>query len=223
LPLETNVLFASELLSTCLASLIVYGMLKSYRVNRSKHLLGFPIGFSFLAISYVLLGVSYVFSSPNLSSLLLPASWAHILLQSFGFAFLAGTYLFAESSGVSGTLGRVWLFSILVVLAGTTLLVLVIPPYLSLPSYDVADEIFRALNIVLLVYIVAAVSQTLRTAPLEYSRMVLGGFIFIAIGQYSQLLWALDSGFWAFALAHVLRLLGLVALALVMLRRYEET
>jgi len=38
------------------------------------------------------------------------------------------------------------------------------------------------------------------------------GFILLAFGQYSFLLWTLDQGFWSFALANLFRLAGLVAL-----------
>jgi hypothetical protein len=211
--LSVDALFASELLSAGLALFIVYAMLRSFRVMRREYILGFPIGFSFLAVSFVTLGLSYEFSS-----LAEPATWVHLFIQSYGYAFLAGSYMLRKRE--AGRLSQ-WLFSLAVILAVFVVLVVVVPPPLSLPSYQVADEAFRTLNIILLAYILFSLNQALKFEPLAISSPVLTGFLFLGFSQYSLLLWALDGGFWSFALAHLLRLFGLVALVFVSLRVFR--
>jgi uncharacterized membrane protein len=55
-------------------------------------------------------------------------------------------------------------------------------------------------------------NQALTQYPHQVNFLVQTGFILLAFGQYSHLLWTLDQGFWSFALANLFRLTGLVAL-----------
>jgi hypothetical protein len=188
-------------------------MVKSFRVMRRDYLLGFPIGFGFLAVSYVALGASFLVPAVQQA-----ARWAHLFLQTYGYAFLAGTYVL---KGMGVRRSAQWLFSLLMIAFIGGVLVVIIPPFLVLPPYQIAAQAFRVTNIIMLACIVLGLSEALRAEPLEFSRFVFAGFIFLAISQYSLLLWALDGGFWSFALAQLLRLLGLVALALVMARLFQ--
>jgi len=54
--------------------------------------------------------------------------------------------------------------------------------------------------------------QALKQSSHKVHFLVQTGFILLAFGQYSFLLWTLDHGFWPFTLANVFRLAGLVAL-----------
>lgn len=91
--LEIWVLFGMELISAGLALFVVYSMLTVFRSTRKEYLLGFPIGFSFLALGYLVFGVSY--AVPGLEEL---GSWVHLTLASYGFAFIAGTYFLKRRS-----------------------------------------------------------------------------------------------------------------------------
>ena len=207
---ETAPFLASELLSACLAFAIAYLMLRSFRVLRRDYLLGFPIGFSFLGLSYLLLGASYV-----ISSLGDEASWLQLFIGCYGFAFLGTTY-FLRRRSLAHRLGRMsnWLFSLLVVLAVVAVLIVIVPPVMVLPPHRVADQVFRITNVGLLAYVLLSMHQILKAKAYELGAVVLAGFVFLAIEQYSLLLWSLDAGFWSFAFAHLSRLLGLGAIAL---------
>jgi hypothetical protein len=200
------------LLSAFLALLIALSMVKSFTVMQRDYLLGFPIGFSFLAVSYLALGASLIVPAVEQT-----ARWAYLFLQTYGYAFLAGTYVL-KWMGVRKA--AQWLFSILIITLVVVLLV-IIPPFLILPPYQIAAQAFRVTDIIMLACIILGLSEVLRAEPLEFSRLVFAGFIFLGISQYSLLLWVLDGGFWSFALAQLLRLLGLVALALVMVRLFR--
>jgi hypothetical protein len=207
---EVTQLLASEFLSACLAFVIAYLMFRSFRVLRSDYLLGFPIGFSFLGLSYLLLGASYV-----ISSLGDEASWLQLFIGCYGFAFLGTTY-FLRRRSLAHRLGKLsnWLFSLLVVLAVVAVLIVVVPPVMVLPPHNVAEQVIRITNLGLLTYVLLSMYRILKAKTYELGAGVLAGFVFLAIEQYSLLLWSLDAGFWSFALAHLSRLLGLGAIAL---------
>jgi hypothetical protein len=212
------VLFGTELISAVLALFIVYSMLTVFRATREEYLLGFPFGFSFLAVGYVVFGVSYCV--PGLEEL---ASWLHLTLACYGFAFIAGTYfLRRRSSWRSVGPASVWLFSLLIVLAVIVVATIVVPSPMIVPPYRTVDEIFRTTNLILLSYILFSLYQALRGERLEVGVMVLCGFVLLAGNEYSLLLWALDRGFSSMVLAHVMQVGGLATLAVALGRGFRK-
>ena len=202
---EITPLFFSSIVSAGLAFSIAYLMLRSFRVMRRDYLLGFPIGFSFLALSYLFLAVSTAF--PSVSEV---ARWSDLFSTTYGFAFIAGTY-FLRRRGAIGPFSR-WLFSLAILAILVVVLVEVVPPFGALPAYAVAAQVFLIVNLGLLSYIIFSLNQALTQYPHQVNFLVQTGFILLAFGQYSHLLWTLDQGFWSFALANLFRLTGLVAL-----------
>lgn len=213
--IEAASLFALELASAFLAFAVSYLMLRSFRVLRRYYLLGFPIGFSFLGLSYLLLGVSYAF--PTLAN---EASWLQLVICCYGFAFLGTTY-FLRRRSLAHRLGQMsnWLFSLLVILAVMAILVIVVPPVMLLPSHQVAEGVFRATNLGLVAYILFSMYQMLKAEAYGLGAVVLASFILLAVEQYSLLLWSLDAGLWSFVFAHISRLLALGAIAVEGFRR----
>jgi hypothetical protein len=191
---------------------VVYSMVSAFRETREEYLLGFPIGFGFLAVSYLVFGVSY--SVPGLEEL---ASWLHLTLASYGFAFIAGTY-FLQRKSLLRSVGRVsvWLFSLLIVLAVVAIAAIVVPTPMVVPPYRTVDELFRVANMVLLAYILYSLYQALKGERREIGAMVSSGFVFLAGNEYSLLLWALDRGFWSLVLGHVMQVAGLATLAVAL-------
>ena len=198
-------LFYSNVFSAALAFSIAYLMLRSFRVVRRDYLLGFPIGFTFLALSYLFIAASAAF--PSLSEV---ARWSDLFSTTYGFAFIAGTYLLRRRGAV-GSFSR-WLFSLAILAILVIVLVEVVPPLGALPPYAVAAQVFLVVNLGLLGYIIFSLNQALKQSPHEVNFLVQTGFILLAFGQYSLLVWTLDQGFWSFALASLFRLAGLVAL-----------
>jgi hypothetical protein len=180
-------------------------MLRSFRVVRRDYLLGFPIGFSFLALSYLLIAISTAF--PSVGEV---ARWSDLFSTTYGFAFIAGTYLLRRRGAV-GPFSS-WLFCLAFLAVLVIVLVEVVPPFGALPPYAVAAQVFLIVNLGLLGYIIFSLNQALKQAPHEVNFLVQTGFILLAFGQYSLLLWTLDQGVWSFALADSFRLAGLVAL-----------
>jgi hypothetical protein len=193
------------MVSAGLAFSIAFLMLRSFRVMRRDYLLGFPIGFSFLALSYLFLAMSAAF--PWVSEV---ARWSDLFSTAYGFAFIAGTY-FLRRRGAIEPFSR-WLFSLAIVAILVVVLVEVVPPLGALPAYGVAAQVFLVVNLGLLGYIIFSLNQALKQSPHEVNLLVQTGFILLAFGQYSLLVWTLDQGVWSFALANLFRLAGLVAL-----------
>jgi hypothetical protein len=205
LDFQITPLLYSDILSAGLALGITYLMLRSFRVVRRDYLLAFPIGFSFLTLSYVFLAVSTAF--PSVGEV---ASWSELFSTTYGFAFIAGTY-FLRRRGIFGPFSR-WLFSLVILAVLVVVLVEVVPPFGALPQYTVAAQVFLIVNLCMLSYIIFSLNQALKQAPHEVNFLVQTGFILLAFGQYSLLLWTLDRGVWSIALADLFRLAGLTAL-----------
>ncbi len=203
--LQITPVFYSNIFSAGLAFSIAYLMLRSFRVVRRDYLLGFPIGFSFLALSYMFLAVSTAL--PSVSEV---ARWSGLFSTTYGFAFIAGTY-FLRRRGAIGPFSR-WLFSLAILATLVIVLVEVVPPLGALPSYAVAAQVFLVVNLGSLGYIIFSLSQALKQSPHEVNFLVQTGFILLAFGQYSLLIWTLDQGLWSFALANLFLVAGLVAL-----------
>jgi len=205
LDFEIAPLFYSSIISAGLALGIAYLMLRSFRVTQRDYLLGFPIGFSFLALSYLFFAAST--ASPAVMEI---TRWFELFSATYGFAFIGGTY-FLRRKGATGPVSH-WLFSLAFLAIVVVILVEVVPPFGALPPYSVAAQIFLIVNLGLLGYIIFSLNQALKQYPHEVNFLVQVGFILLAFGQYSVLLWTLDQGFWSLALANLFRVAGLVAL-----------
>ena len=208
------IFFFSGFVSAGLSFSIAYLMLVSFRAVRSAYLVGFPIGFTLLGMSYLFSGTQYVLSLPeNLSN------WLNLLLGLSGFTFLAITYFLKKKSvkwRFIGTFPFLALLTLFVVAVG------VVFAY-DFPTswYQSVELEFHVLNLGLLGYVIYSLSQALRN-EVELSSVVLG-FTFLAIEQYSLLLWSLDRSFtWSFVFAQFIRLAGLVIFVIFIMKGFRH-
>jgi len=207
---SNEVLVASEFISTVFALILVYFFLKAYRLTRSISLVGLPVGFSFLASSYIFLGVSLLYENDvAVSEVFL---WFRLITQSFGFAFVVFTYYFSSKTEKTAKyfLSIISLASVISILLVFGAL-MVSPPFMEVPRVDVADECFRILNLVFLGYVIYYLVK-----HLESLRGAISGFIWaplafslLWLAQYSLLIWGIDGSQTAFVFAHVARLVSL--------------
>jgi hypothetical protein len=209
LGLITVITAVSEPLSAGLAVYIAHLMLRSFRIIRKDYLLGFPIGFTSLALSYSFYAVRYAF--PSLGEL---AGWLGLMFGTYGFSFIAGTYFLRKRSEAKSLLAktRLWFFSLGVVLLILFYLLIVVPLFAAFPVYQDADDIFRLVNVALLTYTIFSLNQAVRDEPRGLESSVLLGFVFLTIGQYTHVIYALEDGSWSLGFAYLLRILGLIAL-----------
>ena len=213
--LTAGFFFFGGFVSAGLAFGIAYLMLASFRTVRSEYLLGFPIGFTLLGFSNAFFGLAYLM--PFLEGV---TSWFYLLLDCYGFAFLAFTYFFRKSSLTSATSGpRRWYFLLAISAAVVVLAVFLSTSFL--PSFREVDGFFRVVNLVFVGYMIYSLNRALKKEA-ELSSVVLG-FTFLAIDQYSLLLWVLDRGFdWAFVFAQLIRIAGLAILVAFIIREFRR-
>jgi hypothetical protein len=206
----TEALIASEFISVGLALVLVYLFFKAYRFTRSTYLLGLLIGFSFLASSYIFLGM-FLFYGNN-AAISESFLWLRLVTQGYGYAFIAFAYYFSGKSEKTTKyfLGLISLFSAISVILFFVALI-VAPPFLELPSIGVVDECLRLACLIFLGYIICNLVK-----HLEQSRKVISGsvwtllaFSFLWLVQYSLLIWGIDDGQTAFIFAHIARLASL--------------
>ncbi|MEM3578280.1 MAG: hypothetical protein QXX51_07535 [Candidatus Bathyarchaeia archaeon] len=205
-----EVLIASEFVSTVLTLILVYFFFRVYRFTRHLYLLGLIVGFLLLASSYILLGVFLFYKTDvAISETVL---WARLIVQGYGYAFIAFAYYFSGKSE-KATMFYFVLISIFCLLSISLFfaILIVVPPFLELPSVMVADECFRVANLIFLGYVIYYVVKHFESSLKVISglRWTVLAFSLLWLAQYSMLIWGVDGSQTAFALAHLARLVSL--------------
>lgn len=207
---DISVLVASEIVSAGLAFVVAYLFFRGYRYRRSTYLLGPLVGFSFLAFSYIFLGWSLVFG--NIATISESFLWLRLITQTYGFAFIAFAYYFSRKSEEQqrSSLGMILLISAISIFLLVGILIAA-PPFPELPSTNVADEWFTAVNLVFLGYVIFALVRLLETLRKTVSSWAWAplAFCLLWLAQYSWLIWGVDGSQTALVFAHGARLASL--------------
>ena len=193
-----------ELVATILCLILVRFMIKPYKLTRDGILLGLPLGFAFLGISYALAAISY---SPL--GFPLELLWLPLLTRSFAFVFLATTYFFSNRKSKNGYLLGELTISLLIIVLAILLLIAFVAPELAFNGYSNANVYLRFGNIICLSYIAIYTLRSHVRNPDPATIWIPFGFIFLAISQYTLLFWYIDSSFSAFIGSLVTRFVGL--------------
>jgi hypothetical protein len=213
---SVEALISSEFISAALALILVYLFFRAYRLTRSIYLLGLPVGFSFLAFSYIFLGMALLYQSEAAVSE--SFLWLRLITQTFGFAFVAFTYYFSsETERVTKYfLGIISFASVISILLFFGALV-VAPPFLEFPSVNVVDECFMIGNLVFLGYVIYHLVKRLDSSREAIHGLVWApsAFSLLWLAQYSLLIWGIDGSQTAFVFAHVARLASLTFFILI--------
>jgi hypothetical protein len=194
--------------SAFLAIVLSYLFLKAYRIQHSVFLLGLPVGFLFLALSSIFTGFFLVYGSLAISSTFF---WLRLLTRTIGFAFIVFSYAFSNSSIAMTKKAFVGILltsiaSVLLIL----LAILLVPPYLELPSVQTVDEYFRITNLFFLGYIIYFLIHKLETATGEVSKLVSApiAFAILWISQFSTFIWGIDGSLVAFVAGQVMQVVA---------------
>ncbi len=206
-----------EVVSAIACIILVRFMIKPYGLTRETRYLGLPLGFGFL-------GLSYAFSAFSYSSLIDFASygWIQLFVRGFAFLFLAVTYYFSKSEKHPKTLWNMTLGLFATIFAVAVLLVMV-TPQIVMSDYELAQAIVRGFSLVCLLYISihALKSHVEQSAPTTL--LAPFGYILLGIGQYSLIIWAIDSSYLAFFGGLGLRLAGLAVFLLVSYKAFYSS
>lgn len=206
-----------EVVSTFLCFILVWFMIRPYKLTREGRYLGLPLGFGFLGISFAFAALSYSPLALNLNPRLM---WFTLLIRTFAFVFLATTYFFSnKKSKNSLLLGDITISLLFIALASLLSLTFVTPQF-TFNSYSQSNVSFRIFNVICLSYVAVFTLRSHVRNPDPTTIWIPFGFIFLAISQYSLLFWYIDSSFSAFIGSLVTRFAGLAIFLFVAYRTF---
>jgi hypothetical protein len=218
--MDNAALIVAEVVSATICFVLLRFMIKPYRTTGESRYLGLPLGFGFLGVSYVFMGVALYFES---FSFVEEIKWLQLFTQAYAFAFLAATYYFSKKPSEHTRLWWDITYAALVFAAVVSYLIVFEPPMFGLPSYKTADEYFRLFNIICLAYISIHTLRSHASRPDPKTIWIPLSYLLLGFGQYSSLIWSLDSSFAAYVGAHFLRLSGLLILLFVAYQTFYGT
>lgn len=206
--------FIMEVVSAIVCAILVWFMIKPYRVTGENRYLGLPLGFAFLSMSYVLLASTFYFESFRFLG---EVTWLQLFTQTYAYSFLAATYFFSNKPSKYSRLWWNLTYAMIALVAVISYLVIIEPLIFSLglPSYDKANQYLLVFNIVCLAYISIHTLRSHALKPDPKTIWIPLSYLLIGFGQYSLLIWAIDSSLTAYFGAQFLRLAGLLVLLFV--------
>ncbi len=158
-------------------------------------MLGLPLGFLFLAISHIFLGV-HLFAYTIIDTFSSSIMWLRVVTQTLGFTLIALSYFLSGRSQkeTKQNISSVALGSLVLIIGVFSFLLLIYPAGLtSVYSYNM---LFTVTNIGLLSYILFFIIKRLELATENIATLISApvAFAFIWLGQFSFLIYKLDSG-----------------------------
>jgi hypothetical protein len=192
---------------------LVYLFFNIYRLQRNVILLGLPLGFFFLAMSYIFLGLHLLNSPVIINTFSSSLMWLRVVTQTWGYTLIASSYFLAGRSqnAPKHRFLAIALWSIIAVICAFGLLMIINPTGIS-TVYNV-NTIFASANIALLTYIIFFIIRKLEVANGSISGLISApvAFAFLWLGQFSFLIWKLDgnSGDAAIVGSQIAPLIGL--------------
>lgn len=165
--------------------------------RRSIFLLGIPFGFFFLLLSSLFLDVHLIDSIfQNISPFSSSIMWLRVVTQTIGFVLIAFSYLFAGR--YQNTTKR----SYSIILSGTAALIfgafiiLFLANPIGLDSVYSNNEIFAAINLALLSYVILFLVRKLQLIKLRVTDIIVAPIAFLALwlGQFSFLVFTFAGG-----------------------------
>jgi hypothetical protein len=197
--------------SAILCFILVWFMIKPYRLTGEVSFLGLPLGFGIMGIGHVI--ATFAAFSKELS-------WFMLMFRTFSFVFLAMTYFF--SGKFSRTYQHLWniTLSMLVVALIVLSLIFVAAPQPVWDNYNIASIYCRIFIGIGLLYIVAHTLRTHLKKPDPNTLWIPLGFILLAISQYSFILFYVSLSSPAAWGGLVFRFSGLIMFILVSWRTF---
>jgi len=200
---------AIELVSVVICLILVKFMIKPYQVTREGRYIGLPLGFSFLGISYAISAITYS-GFANYNEII----WRfQLILRAFSFVFLAVAYYFSKKP--TKNTHYIWkiVFSGLLIILATSVLLSVITPYT--PRNNYLDFSVRIVSFICIAYIFIHCLREKTIAQDPYAKWVLVAYALLGLSQYSIIVWIADFSYFAFWGSLIFRLTSLVVLLAV--------
>jgi hypothetical protein len=187
--------FIVEIVSVIIYFILLYYMIKPYKLTRETRYLGLPLGFFFLGVSEIILASQIIYPITQINGL-------SVTIRTFAFVFIAMTYYFSKKPSKNSQL--IWSTTLSVIILSLTLvcLVLFVAPTLNLLVPVTFSIFLRVISLFCLAYICIHIlrSQLEKTTPMTF--WIPLGFLFLLVSEYSQLIRIVDQDF-AYGLAFV--------------------
>jgi hypothetical protein len=209
----------TDVFSAIICFVLLWFMLKPYRLTGENRFLGLPLGFGIMGVSHIIAIVVTIDSIRE-------GLWFMVLFRTFSFVFLAATYLFAgRASKKTQYLWNITLSIIIVVLFSLSLLVFVAPQLWE--NFGSAQVYWRIIMVICLGYI-AAITLKNRTKSDKMALWIPFGFIFLTISQSLVIVYALvykiiDYSIFVYWGVVALRFAGFIMFLLVAYRTYYNS
>ena len=209
--LESNILTIFGLATIPVAIALVAIFFLVYRYQRSLSLLGLPVGFLFLAISYTYLGIHLLY--PYSGSLSTSLMWLRVATQTWGFTLIAISYFSKSRAQMKLKYGflSLSLLSIAIVVCLFAALLVINPA--GMASVYADNSLFAAVNLIILTFILACVFRKIKLASGKSSGLLAApaAFGLLWIGQLLFLLWDnINGGYFCLLGTEIVRLISLV-------------
>jgi hypothetical protein len=214
--MENAAMILAEIVSAILCFVLLKYMITPYRVTRETRYIGLPLGFAFLGVSYLFMGFAYYFETFLFVE---EIKWLQLFTQAYAFVFLAATYYFSKSSKRKNIWWNIT-YAGLVLVAIISYVIIFEPPMLGLPNYKTVDEYFRLFNILCISYIFVHTLISHLSKPDPKTFWIPLSYLLLAFGQYSSLIWSLETVFVANVGAHILRIAGLTVFVFVVYQTF---
>ena len=208
---ETALRVTVEAVSAFICLILLWFMVKPYRLTREDRYLGLPLGFGFLGLTYILGAISFSMPDYFFKGL----DWLQLIARTLAFTFLAVTYYFSRKPLRNSRI--IWdvTFSLLIIIVTSLVAVGITLTGLNSNTYQTAQVYIRIFNIICLVYISFHTVRSHLEEPDPSTIWIPFGFIILGVSQFSLLIWAIDRSLSAFWGALVLRLVALIIFLLV--------
>ncbi|MCW3999846.1 MAG: hypothetical protein NWE93_06375 [Candidatus Bathyarchaeota archaeon] len=205
----TQALMIAEVVSAVLALALVYLFLKIYWLKRMHSLLGLPLGFILLAVSYFLFLVA--FYAPDQAAFS-DYMWLRVIFQTWGFALITLSFFLSNRPHKTAIYYILSVFSWSLVLSLCVLGLLAVVYPVSLSSVYSANDYFTVVNLILLTCVISFQINRLKMAKNNISELIRApiAFALLWLGQFSFLIWNLDRGDMALVTSYVAKIIGLL-------------
>jgi len=199
-----------EVASAIMCFILLRFMIKPYKSTGENRYLGLPLGFGFLAATYVISAFS--FYSPQIFGT--NTIYFQLIARTFAFIFIGNTYFFSKKHTQNSQ--QHWQIALSILIIGLIILLLIVNiPDITLPSYGITRNFSRVLNLIIILYICIHTFRSHIEKPDPKTIWIPLAYVILLVSQYSLLLYQLDNSLSAFFAGLILRLIFLSVLLTV--------
>jgi hypothetical protein len=195
---------AIEITSAIMCFILLRFMIKPYEITGESRYIGLPVGFGFLGATYLVSALAFyiphIFGANTI--------YIQLIARTLAFIFMGTTYYFSKKPTKNSH--QLWKITLTLLITALIFLFLILSiPDITLPSYGITRNYFRVLNLIIILYICIHVFRSHIVKPDPDTIWIPLGYVFLALNQFSLLLWQLDGGIYAFFAGLIFRLVFL--------------